>query len=88
MKRDPIEILEQMFEALERGRPFSLNELSKETGIHSITLKRYIRLVKIVRQEPELEVIRTKHSVIVRLRKSPTTEIVRTEEVAHPAQRI
>jgi hypothetical protein len=56
-----------MFDALERGRPFTLNELSQETGIHSITLKRYIRLVRLVRQEPELEVIRTRHSVIIRM---------------------
>ncbi|MFH1294355.1 MAG: hypothetical protein ABIH90_00245 [Candidatus Aenigmatarchaeota archaeon] len=69
MKRDPIAILEQMFEALERGKPFTLNELSHETGIHCITLKRYIRLVKIVRREPELEIIRTRHSVIVRMQK-------------------
>lgn len=69
MKRDPISILEQMFEALEKGKPFTLNELSQETGIHCITLKRYIRLVTLVRQEPELEIIRTRHSVIVRVRK-------------------
>ncbi len=67
MKRDPLTIMEQMFRALERGRPFTLNELSHETGIHSLTLKRYIRLVEMVREEPRIEIIRTRHSVVVRV---------------------
>jgi len=79
MKRDPITIMEQIFEALEQGRPFTLNELSKETGIHSLTLKRYIRLVTMVRREPDLEVIRTRHSVVIR--------IVRTASVAPSGER-
>jgi len=70
MKRDPLTIVEQLFKCLHEGRPFSINELSKETGIHCITIKRYIKLIKTVREEPELEIIRTKHSVIIRTRKN------------------
>ena len=33
MNRDPLEILEELFEALEKGRPLSINEVSKKTGI-------------------------------------------------------
>lgn len=69
MRKDPIEIIEQIFDALEKGRPFTINELAKETGIHNITIKRYIRLIQIVRKEPQLEVIRTRHSIILRIRE-------------------
>jgi len=68
MKRDPLEIIEEMFKALESGRPFSINELSKETGIHNVTIRRYIRVIQTVRREPQLEVIKTRHSIILRAR--------------------
>ena len=68
MKRDPLEIIEEMFKALETGRPFSINELSQETGIHNVTIRRYIKLIKVVRREPKIEVIRTRHSIILRTR--------------------
>ncbi len=69
MKRDPLEIIEEIFNALEKGRPFSINELSHETGIHNITIRRYIRLIEVVRKEPQIEIIKTKHSIILRIRK-------------------
>lgn len=69
MRRDPIEIIEKMFNALERGRPCSINELSKETGIHNITIRRYIRLIEIVREEPKIEIIKTRHSIILRIKR-------------------
>jgi response regulator of citrate/malate metabolism len=69
MKRDPLEIIEEIFNALEKGKPFSINELSHETGIHNITIRRYIRLIEVVRKEPQIEIIKTKHSIILRIRK-------------------
>ena len=70
MRKDPLEILEEIFNALEKGhRPFSINELSKETGIHNVTIRKYVRLIEVVRGEERMEVIKTRHSIILRMRK-------------------
>ncbi|MBI4214592.1 HTH domain-containing protein [archaeon] len=69
MNRDPLEIIAALFQALEKGKPFSINELSKETGIHNVTIRRYIRIIQIIRKEPEIEVIRTSHSIILRVKR-------------------
>lgn len=69
MRKDPLEIIEAMFKALETGRPFSINELAQETGMHNITVKKYIRIIETVRREPSIEVIRTRHSIILRVRR-------------------
>jgi len=69
MRKDPIEIINEIFSALEKGRPFSINELSQETGLHNITIRKYIRLIEIVRKEPTIEVIKTRHSIIIRVRR-------------------
>ena len=69
MKRDPLEIIEQILDTLETGKPFTMNELSKETGIHNITIKRYIRIIERVHTEPRVEIIKTNHSVIIRIRR-------------------
>ena len=64
-----MEIITKIFEALERGRPFSINELSQETGIHNITIRRYIKLIEIVREEPKIKIIKTRHSIIIRVKQ-------------------
>lgn len=69
MRKDPLEIMEKIFEALEKGRPCSLNELSKQTKLHYITVRRYVRIIEMVREEPEIEIIRTRHSIILRVKK-------------------
>ncbi len=69
MKRNPIEIVEELFDALEKTKACSINELASRTGIHNLTIRRYIKLIETVRREPELEVIRTRHSIILRLRR-------------------
>lgn len=69
MKRDPLEIIEQILNALECGRPRSMNELAKETGMHNITIRRYVKIIERVRKEPQIEVIKTSHSVILRIRR-------------------
>ncbi|MBU0953231.1 MAG: hypothetical protein KKA90_02300 [Nanoarchaeota archaeon] len=68
MRKDPIKIIEAMFRALESGRPFSVNELAHETGMHNITVRRYLQIIQIVRHEPTIEVIKTRHSIVVRMR--------------------
>jgi response regulator of citrate/malate metabolism len=68
MKRDPIEIMERMLKALEQGKPFSLNELAEETGLHNVTVRKYVRIIEMVRKEPIVEVIKTRHSIIIRVK--------------------
>ena len=69
MKRNPLQIIEEMFRCLEEGRPFSINEMAKETGIHNITIRRYVRIIERVRSQPEVEVIKTSHSIILRVKR-------------------
>lgn len=69
MRKDPLEIIEELFKALESGRPFSINELSEETGIHNITIRRYIKIIEVIRNEPVIEIIKTRHSIILRIRE-------------------
>jgi response regulator of citrate/malate metabolism len=69
MRKDPLEIMEEILRALEKGRPFSINELSKETGIHNVTIRKYVRIIETVRKEPNMEVIKTRHSIILRIRE-------------------
>jgi len=69
MRRDPIEIMQKMLKTLETGRVFSINELAQETGLHNVTVRKYVRMIEIVRKEPTIEVIKTRHSIIIRIRK-------------------
>ena len=68
MRRDPIEIMEMMLKVLEKGRPFSMNELAQETGLHNVTVRKYVRIIEMVRKEPTVEVIKTRHSIIIRIK--------------------
>ncbi len=69
MRKDPLIIIEEIFRALEKSQePCSINELSKETGIHNVTIRKYVRIIETVRREPNMEVIKTKHSIILRMR--------------------
>jgi response regulator of citrate/malate metabolism len=54
----------------QRDEALSLNAISEQTGIHNVTVRRYVEIIQMVRNEPLIEVIKTKHSVIVRIRKS------------------
>ena len=66
MKKDPLTIIEEIFSALEKGKPYSLNQLAEETGLHNVTVRKYIRMIEFVRHEPFVEIIRTRHAIIVR----------------------
>ena len=67
MRRDPIAIMLRMLEELQ-SEPCSLNELSQKTGLHNVTVRKYVRLIEIVKKEPDIEIIKTKHTIIVRRR--------------------
>jgi predicted AAA+ superfamily ATPase len=71
MKRDPLEIMKEILKAIENehGNALSLNAIAEKTGIHNITVRRYVQIIEMIRREPEIEIIRTKRSVIVRIRK-------------------
>ena len=66
MRRDPLEIMEKIIRMLEKEREaMSINQIAQRTGLHNVTVKRYVKIMKVVRQEP-LEIIQTRHSVILR----------------------
>jgi hypothetical protein len=82
MRRDPLEIIEDIFRILEREREaLSINQVAQRTGIHNVTVKKYIKIIKMIREEPRVDVINTRHSVIIRLiRKRPEPEREPEEE--------
>jgi len=69
MKRDPLEIMKEILALLEKQRneALSLNAISEKTGIHNVTVRRYVEMIEMVRKEPQIEVIHTSHSVVVRI---------------------
>ncbi len=68
MRRDPLEIIERIINVLQKERrPMTINQLAKCTGIHNITVKKYIRIIQTVKQEPDIDVINTNHSIIIRV---------------------
>ncbi len=76
MRRDPLEIIEKMFEILQReNEALTVNQLAKRTGLHNITVKKYVRIIQTIREEPDLDVIRTRHSIIIRIVKRNNRKI-------------
>lgn len=70
MRRDPVMIMKEILRLLEEeDEAMSLNAIAEKTGIHNLTVRRYVRIIEMVRKEPEIEVIKTKHSVIIRMRR-------------------
>lgn len=70
MRRDPLEIMQKMLKILEREHEaLSVNQIAKRTGLHNITVRRYVTLIEMVRREPKLEVIKTGHAIILRIEK-------------------
>jgi hypothetical protein len=58
-----------MFDMLEKEEAVSINSMAKKTGIHNITIKRYIEIIRVIRNEPEIEIINTGHSIIMRVKR-------------------
>ena len=71
MRRDPVMIMREILRLLEEqgDEALSLNAISERTGIHNLTVRRYVRIIEMVRKEPEIEIIRTRHSIIVRVKR-------------------
>ncbi|MBI4181355.1 MAG: hypothetical protein HY520_00095 [Candidatus Aenigmarchaeota archaeon] len=69
MRRDPLEIMEKILAALEKGQPRSMHALCQETKLHYVTVRRYVQIIELVSREPEIEVIKTGHTVILRIRR-------------------
>ena len=74
MRRDPLEIMEEILKLMddecEGGEcALSLNMIAKKTGIHNVTVRRYIRIIEIIKKEPEIEIIKTGHSIIIRMKR-------------------
>jgi response regulator of citrate/malate metabolism len=71
MRRDPVMIMREILSLLEEEKEeaLSLNAISERTGIHNLTVRRYVRIIEMVSREPEIEVIKTKHSIILRIRR-------------------
>lgn len=70
MRRDPLEIMQKMLRILEQEHEaMSINQIAKRTGIHNVTVRRYIRIIELVKREPNIDVIKTRHSIILRIEK-------------------
>jgi response regulator of citrate/malate metabolism len=70
MRRDPLEIVEKMLEILEKEKEaLTVNQLAHKSGLHNITVKRYVQIIQTIREEPGLDVIRTSRSIIIRMDK-------------------
>ncbi len=71
MRRDPVMIMKEILRLLEeeKDEALSLNAISEKTGIHNLTVRRYVRIIEMVRKEPEIEIIKTGRSIIVRIRR-------------------
>ncbi len=70
MRRDPLEIMQKMLRILEHEHEaMSINQIAKRTGLHNITVRRYIRIIELVKREPNIDVIKTRHSIILRIEK-------------------
>ncbi|NOX71504.1 MAG: hypothetical protein GXO64_02285 [Candidatus Micrarchaeota archaeon] len=66
MRRDPLEIIEEILEILERSHcAMSMNAIARETGLHNITVKRYVEIIEKIKGD-NIEIIRTDRSVILR----------------------
>ena len=80
MRRDPLEIIQEMLKLLEKEKEaMSINQIAKKTGMHNLTVKRYVELIEMIKEEPTIEVIKTGHSVIVRMQSSQTVRRIRRE---------
>ncbi len=70
MRRDPLEIMQKMLRILEQEHEaMSINQIAQRTGLHNVTVRRYIRIIEMVNSEPRIDVIKTRHSIILRIGK-------------------
>ena len=67
MRKDPLVIMEEILGILERSRcAMSVNAIAQQTGLHNVTVKRYVEIIERV-QGDRVEIIKTTRSVILRV---------------------
>ncbi len=68
MKREPNQIIEELYETLtiHRGEALSINRISKMSGLHFNTVQNYVKLIQRAQTLPKLEVIKSGRTTIVR----------------------
>jgi DNA-binding transcriptional regulator YhcF (GntR family) len=59
--------LEKIQTALSSGNVLSIHELAKKTGLHYVTVKKYIKLIEIMEKMPKIEIIKSNSTTLVRL---------------------
>lgn len=70
MPLDPLHAIEKIERTLvETKKPISISRLSKKTGLHYTTVKRYVTLLESVKKMPEIEIIRGDGTTLVRTEK-------------------
>lgn len=70
MPLDPLYAIEKIEKTLvESKRPLSISKLSKKTGLHYTTVKRYVTLLESVKKMPEIEMIQGEGTTLVRTEK-------------------
>jgi response regulator of citrate/malate metabolism len=67
MRINQIKILEKIQSVLSSGNVFSVHELSKKTGLHYVTVKKYIKLIETMKKMPEIEIIKSNSTTLIRL---------------------
>ncbi len=68
MRKDPLGIMEEILDILERSHcAMSVNAIAQQTGLHNITVKRYVQIIQKVQGEG-VEIIKTQRSVILRVK--------------------
>jgi len=71
MPQDPLETIGRIERTLlESGRPMSISRLSKKTGLHYTTVKRYVMLLESIKKMPLIEVIGGEGTTLVRLERN------------------
>jgi response regulator of citrate/malate metabolism len=67
MLLNQIKILKKIQNALHSGDTLSIHELSKRSGLHYVTVKKYIKLIETMKKMPGIEVIKSNSTTLVRL---------------------
>lgn len=66
MPQSQLDIIRKIQKALSSGAVFSIYELSQKTGLHYTTVKKYIKLIEVMQQIPDIEIIKSYKTTLVR----------------------
>jgi len=68
LPQSQLDIIRKIQEALSLGVAFSIHELSQKTGLHYITVKKYIKLIEAMKEMPDIEIIKSNKTTLVRMK--------------------